>query len=112
MRLNPSGIELRNDARFHAIERLLQPASREARLKAVAGGGSGAVDLDWTAIVDDARELAKSGRDLRLLVIVARAMTNEGGFDGLANGLSLLSRAVDRILGQSAPQPAGKPVAA
>lgn len=92
--ISPSGIELRNDARFHAIERLLQPASREARLRAVAGGGTGAVDLDWSAIVDDARELAKSGRDLRLLVIVARAMTNEGGFDGLANGLLLLSRAV------------------
>lgn len=91
---NPSGIELRNDARFHAIERQLQPASREARLKAVADGGSGAVDLDWAAIVEDARELAKSGRDLRLLVIVARALANENGFDGLAAGLTLLSRTI------------------
>lgn len=91
---NPSGVELRNDVRFHAIERQLGPASREARLKAVEGGGTGAVDLDWGAIVDDARDLAGSGRDLRLLVIVARAMTNESGFDGLAEGLSLLSRTV------------------
>ena len=91
---NPSGVELRNDARFHAIERQLGPASREARLKAVEGGGSGAVDLDWAAIVEDARDLAASGRDLRLLVIVARAIANDGGFDGLAEGLSLLSRTV------------------
>jgi type VI secretion system protein ImpA len=91
---NPSGIELRNDARFHAIERRLAPASREARIKAIEGGGSGVVDLDWAAIYDDARDLAAQGRDLRLLVIVARVMANDGGFEGLAAGLALLSRTV------------------
>jgi type VI secretion system protein ImpA len=91
---NPSGIELRNDARFHAIERQLAQASRDARIKVIEGGGSGVVDLDWAAIIEDARELSASGRDLRLLVIVARAMTNDSGFDGLAAGLSLLSRTV------------------
>ncbi|HEX9859519.1 MAG TPA: type VI secretion system ImpA family N-terminal domain-containing protein [Paracoccaceae bacterium] len=91
---NPSGIELRNDVRFHAIERQLEPAARSARLQAVSAGGSGAVDLDWPALLEDARELAGSGRDLRLLVIVARAMTNDAGLDGLADGLTLLGRTI------------------
>lgn len=91
---NPSGIELRNDVRFHAIERKLAPATREARQKAVDGGGTGSVDLDWPGLVDEARELAASGRDLRLLVLVARALVNDGGFDGLTEGLRLLSRTV------------------
>jgi type VI secretion system protein ImpA len=93
---NPSGIDLRNDGRFHAIERLLEPASREARLKAVASGGSGAVALDWAQILDDARTLAAMGRDLRLLVIIVRAMTNESGFAGLAEGLGLLTRTISQ----------------
>jgi type VI secretion system protein ImpA len=91
---NPSGIELRNDARFHAIERQLLPASRDARIKSIESGGSGVVDLDWATILDSARELAASGRDLRLLVIVVRVMTNDGGFEGLSAGLSLLSRTI------------------
>lgn len=91
---NPSGIELRNDARFHAIERRLEPASREARQKAVAAGGSGSVSLDWASIIDEARALAGVGRDLRLLLIVVRAMTNESGFAGLADGLGLLTRSI------------------
>jgi type VI secretion system protein ImpA len=91
---NPSGIELRNDVRFHAIERQLEPASREARLKSVASGGSGAVSVDWAAILDEARTLAAMGRDLRLLVIVTRAMTNDSGFSGLADGLGLLTRSI------------------
>lgn len=91
---NPSGIELRNDVRFHAFERKFAPASREARQKVVNGGGTGSVDLDWSGMVDEARDLATSGRDLRLLVLVARALVNDSGFDGLTVGLTLLSRTV------------------
>lgn len=91
---SPSGIELRNDGRFHAIERLLEPASRAARMKAIEAGGSGAVEMDWQGVLEQAQELAGSGRDLRLLVIAARAMANEGGLDGLTAGLSLLTQTV------------------
>ena len=91
---NPSGIELRNDARFHAIERLLEPASRKHRMESVKSGGSGAVALDWDDLLTQAEELAGSGRDLRLLVIVVRAVANEAGFAGLAAGLTLLSETV------------------
>jgi type VI secretion system protein ImpA len=43
---NPSGAELRNDARFHAIERLVEPANRAARLANIAAGGVGTVAVD------------------------------------------------------------------
>ena len=91
---NSSGNELRNDARFHALERRLEPASREARMKTQAESGSGDTTIDWTSIVDDARSLAASGRDLRLLVIVSRALTNETGFDGMSKGITLLTRSI------------------
>lgn len=93
---NPSGVELRNDARFHAIERLLEPASRRSRMEDVRAGATGAVALDWDGLLVDATVLAASGRDLRLLVIVARAVANEAGFAGLAAGLTLLTETVER----------------
>ncbi|MGB3315743.1 MAG: type VI secretion system protein TssA [Albidovulum sp.] len=93
---NPSGVELRNDARFHAIERLLEPASRRYRLEDLKSGGTGSVTLDWDGLIADAEELAATGRDLRLLVIVARAAANEAGFAGLAAGLTLLAETVAR----------------
>jgi type VI secretion system protein ImpA len=93
---SPSGVELRNDPRFHAIERLLEPAARSRRLEARQSGGSGEVALDIDEILGAAEPLAETGRDLRLLVIVARASANESGFAGLGAGLTLLSETVSR----------------
>lgn len=93
----PSGSDLRNDARFHALENRLQAASRPARLKLVADGGTGQVELDWAEMADEARALAQSGRDLRLLVIVARLMVNEDRVAGLAPGLKLLADTVTQF---------------
>ncbi len=94
---SPSGADLRNDARFHAIENRLEAASRPARLRLIEGGGTGAVELNWTELLEDAAALASSGRDLRLLVIVARLLTNERGLAGLAEGLSLLAQTVTQF---------------
>ena len=89
----PSGAELRNDPRFHAIERRMEPASKESRARQ---NGGGATPADWDAVLSDAAELATQGRDLRLLVIVARAWANAEGFAGLARGLTLLGDTVER----------------
>ena len=90
----PSGTELRNDARFHAIKLRLEDASRKARTD--ADGNVNILDnVDWTSILDEAVELSATGRDLRLLVIVARAMANVDGFSGLAAGLDLISKSLD-----------------
>lgn len=95
--INPSGSELRNDGRFHAIERTMEPASRALRLESVKSGGTGSVAVDWPEIISKAADLAATGRDLRLLVIVVRAMTNAEGFPGLASGLALLTATVGQF---------------
>ncbi|HLQ18541.1 MAG TPA: type VI secretion system ImpA family N-terminal domain-containing protein [Tabrizicola sp.] len=93
---NASGSELRNDPRFHGIERLLDPAARAVRLENVRSGGVGSANIDWTGLLDQAAELATAGRDIRLLVIVVRSLFNANGFDGLAGGLDLLTGTVEQ----------------
>ncbi|MGP3698894.1 type VI secretion system protein TssA [Rhodobacter sp. NSM] len=89
----PSGTDLRNDARFHAIERVVEPARRTARQEAAEIGTQ--VQVDWRSVIADARDLASSGRDLRLLVILVRALMAEEGMGGLSRGLDLLSETVE-----------------
>ncbi|WP_225030171.1 type VI secretion system protein TssA [Xinfangfangia pollutisoli] len=91
---SPSGSDLRNDARFHALENRLQPAGRVARLKLVEDGGTGQVELDWAELAEEAAALSRAGRDLRLLVIVARLWVNDQRMAGLAPGLKLLAETV------------------
>lgn len=91
----PSGSDLRNDPRFHALERLLEPASRAARQADIASGGSGEVAIDWHGVLAEAQALAASGRDLRLLVTAVRAIAGDEGLAGLAEGLALLVGTVE-----------------
>ncbi len=83
--VDPSGTSLRDDPRFHEIERLLQigipPADRNP--------------VDWAQVMAGAEALRAEGRDLRLLVIVARAQTHERGLQGLADGLTLIARTIE-----------------
>ena len=92
---NPSGGELRNDGRFHAIERLMESAARSVRMENLKAGGTTAAAVDWSGVLAQSEELAPSGRDLRLLVIVARAAANAEGFEGLAEGLAMLAGTID-----------------
>ena len=85
----PPGAELRHDPRFHALERMMGPAS-----KAVRPRDGGAARVDWDAVLDGAAELAAAGRDLRLLVLVARVEANRDGHAGLARGLDLLAETI------------------
>lgn len=91
-----SGSELRNDPRFHTVERLLEPAARSFRLENIRTGGTGSVAIDWSEILSQSADLAPTGRDIRLLVIVARALANAEGFDGMRQGLDLLTSTVDQ----------------
>lgn len=90
----PSGVDLRNDARFHAIERLLAPAAREHRVKADGSINEAAPPVDWPAILSEGQALAADGRDLRLLVVLVRGLFTTQGFDGLSQGLRLLVRSI------------------
>ncbi|MBZ9813514.1 MULTISPECIES: type VI secretion system protein TssA [unclassified Mesorhizobium] len=92
---NPSGEDLRNDPAFHELERLAEP-----QLKVVHDGNSKPTSqpspVDWAAVLEKAEELRARGRDLRLLVIVARALANEEGLAGLAQGLTLIARTFEQ----------------
>lgn len=90
-----SGSELRNDPRFHAVERLMEPAARGFRLESIKAGGTGSANIDWSDILSQSADLAPSGRDIRLLVIVVRALANAEGFDGMQQGLDLLTKTVE-----------------
>lgn len=90
----PSGVELRNDARFHSIERLLEPASRARRVKADNTINESAPPVDWSTIMSEGQALAADGRDLRLLAFLVRGLYATEGFSGLARGLGLLQRTV------------------
>ncbi|MBX4956775.1 type VI secretion system protein TssA [Rhizobium lentis] len=92
---NPSGESLRNDGRFHELERLVQPQieiSRDERNNPVARTE---VPVDWSIVLRKSEELRTHGRDLRLLVIVTRALANERGLAGLAEGLNLIGQTFD-----------------
>jgi type VI secretion system protein ImpA len=86
---SPSGESLRRHERFIEIEELLQP-----RYQAGAASDA-ALPPDWTGILERADELRSKGRDLRLLVIVARALANQQGLPGLADGLTLIAKTVE-----------------
>lgn len=91
-----SGSELRNDPRFHAVERLMEPAARSFRLENIKAGGTGTVNIDWSDILEQCADLAATGRDVRLLVFVARALANSEGFDGMQQGLGLLTATIEQ----------------
>ncbi|MFO1144662.1 MAG: type VI secretion system protein TssA [Amaricoccus sp.] len=84
---NPCGSDLAYDDDFAALVQ---------RLKAQADlSDSSGAEIDWAAVLADADALRARGRDLRLMVIVARALVNQDGFAGLADGLTLINRAAE-----------------
>jgi len=87
-----SGIDLRNEAGFHALERMVEPAGKRQRSE---GGNPFQPRVDWGSVAEEAGALAGTGRDLRLLAIVARAAFNTDGFDGLASAIGLLTDTLD-----------------
>ncbi len=93
---SPSGMELRNDPRFHAIERMVEPAARENRLNPDGSFNNAGANVDWNAVMQDAQALAAEGRDLRLLTLLVRAHFNIGGVAALAEGLDMLTQSVVR----------------
>ena len=92
---NPSGEDLRNDPRFHDLERMLEPQVKVAYDDRNRPTSQISIPADWTAVLGKAEELRKHGRDLRLLVLVTRALANEDGFAGLAQGLTLIAQSVE-----------------
>ena len=93
----PSGVDLRNDARFHEIERLIAPAAKENRTALDETSPDVSTSVEWDDIQSKATELAADGQDLRLLVIVVRSLYQTGRFTGLADGLETITQLVDQF---------------
>lgn len=92
---NPSGEDLRNDPRFHELERLTEPQVKVVHDDRNKPTSQTVLPVDWPTVLDKAEELRSHGRDLRLLVIVTRALANEQGLAGLAQGLTLIAQTFD-----------------
>lgn len=92
---NPSGEELRNDSRFHELERLTEPQIKVIHDDRNRPSSQQSLPVDWGAVLDKADELRKDGRDLRLLVIVTRALANQHGLSGLADSLALIAQTLE-----------------
>lgn len=92
---NPSGEDLRNDPRFHELERLTEQQVKIVHDDRNKPTSQTTIPVDWPAVLDKAGELRPHGRDLRLLVIVTRALANEQGLAGLAQGLTLIAQTFD-----------------
>lgn len=92
---NPSGEDLRNDARFHELERLAEPQVKVVHDERNKPTSQIDIPGDWAAVLAKAEELRSQGRDLRLLVLVTRALANEDGVGGLSQGLTLIARSLD-----------------
>ena len=89
---NPSGEDLRNDTRFHELERLAEPQVKVVHDERNRPTSQVTTPGDWAGVLTQAEALRAQGRDLRLLVLVARALANQDGLAGLAQGLTLIAR--------------------
>ncbi|RWD30926.1 MAG: type VI secretion system protein TssA [Mesorhizobium sp.] len=92
---NPSGEDLRNDPAFHELERLTEQQTKVEYDDRNKPSAEAIIPIDWPAVLAKAEELRPRGRDLRLLVIVTRALANENRLAGLADGLSLVAQTFD-----------------
>ena len=92
---NPSGESLRDDPRFHEIEELMRAGSEVVRDERNNPVREQTLPVDWARVMECAEALRAQGRDLRLLVIVARALLNEQGPAGLAEALTLIAKTIE-----------------
>ncbi|HUF55235.1 MAG TPA: type VI secretion system ImpA family N-terminal domain-containing protein [Thermohalobaculum sp.] len=108
---NPSGVDLRHDERFAAIERLLDPQPEvvlDSQRRAV---GTTVPPVDWDMVQSECEALLRTSRDLRLMVILTRALIGQEGLSGAAEGVELIARSVEQHWGTLYPalRPAGPP---
>lgn len=88
---------MRNEPRFLELERLIEPKVEIVRDERNNPSSQIAVPVDWEAALAIAEELREKGRDLRLIVVVTRALANRDGLAGLAEGLTLIARSFEEF---------------
>lgn len=98
----PAGPNLEYDAEFQALETAARekPDQEFGKGNVIAGE-----DADWKAARDLALNLAYRTRDLRVAVLLTRALTRLEGLQGLARGLELVAALLERAWEHVHPQP-------
>lgn len=87
---NPCGDDLEYDPEFGALERDARPIPEQVMGEAVVP----AREPDWLAIRRRALDLFSRTKDLRVGMVLARALLNTDGLAGLRDGLTVLVRLV------------------
>lgn len=96
----PSGPSLQYTAEYTNLER----AAAGKPERQVGGLIVPAEPPDWRALIDQARALLASSKDLRIAVTLTRALVEVEGFAGLADGLALVCGLVERYWESLHPQ--------
>jgi len=96
----PSGPNLQYSAEYTNLER----AAVGKPERQVGGLIVPAEPPDWRALIEQARTLLASSKDLRIAVTMTRALVEVEGFGGLADGLALVRGLVERYWESLHPQ--------
>jgi type VI secretion system protein ImpA len=97
---DPTGPNLEYDPAFAALERAVQGKPEQQIGNAIAAGEP----PDWNAVLEQAVALLGRSKDLRIACHLVRALLNRNGFEGLAEGLSVLRGLLDRYWPTLHPQ--------
>lgn len=81
---NPCGLDLEYDSRFQAIKDLVD-------------GGTEDNPTNWKKVQKNCLELLNDGRNIELLVLLAVSLVATDGFEGLRDGLHILSKSVQEF---------------
>lgn len=98
----PCGPNLEYDLEFQALETAARdkPDQEFGKGNVIAGE-----EADWKNVREHALALCERTRDLRVAVLLTRALTRLEGLPGLANGLELAAALVERHWEHVHPQP-------
>jgi type VI secretion system protein ImpA len=96
----PSGVNLEYDTEFLTLERIALGKPEQQ----MGGSIRAAEPPDHQAVVRDASALLVRSKDLRIAVLLARALTHLHGFQGLKDGLALVQGLLDRYFATVFPE--------
>jgi type VI secretion system protein ImpA len=83
---SPSGENLEYEPEFGELERAAQGTDEHVMGDEVVA----AQEADWSAVLDQTKELLGRTRDLRIAVLLTRAALNQHGPEGLADGTAVI----------------------
>ena len=89
---SPCGEDLEYDPAYGELERNAQGTPEQTIGDSVVGGEP----PDWRTVRDQATELLRRSKDLRIVVYLLQALTRTDGVNGLSDGLALMRGLLER----------------